>query len=237
MDIQIIATGSSGNAYRVSDGETAVLLDAGVPFQELHRALGYRLFDLSGALITHAHKDHSKACADLLFRGMDIYTSAGTAEACGLGDVHLHVVNSLTPFDVGTFRVIPFDVAHDAPEPLGFLLTSDVTGDRLLYFTDTFYIKYRFPGVTHLLGECNHDEKGIEEAVRRGYVPAELAPRLVRSHMSLNTFLEFLRKMDRSRLKQIYLLHMSDNNADEARFVSEVAKLTGVEVYAPRGSI
>jgi hypothetical protein len=51
--------------------------------------------------------------------------------------------------------------------------------------------------------------------------------------MSLDTFLEFLRKMDRSRLKQIYLLHMSANNSDEKRFVEEVAKLTGVEVYAP----
>lgn len=233
MDIQIIATGSTGNAYRVSDGETAVLLDAGIPFRELHRALGYRLQDLSGALITHAHKDHSRACADLLFRGLDVYTSSGTANACDLGGVHLHTVKSLTPFNVGSLRVVPFDIAHDAPEPLGFLLTSDVTGERLLYFTDTFYMKYRFPGVTHLLGECNHDEKGIEAAVRMGYVPASLAPRLVRSHMSLDTFLEFLRKMDRSRLKQIYLLHMSANNSDEERFVREVAKLTGVEVYAP----
>ena len=233
MDIRVIATGSTGNAYRVSDGETAVLLDAGIPFRELQRALGYRLSEISGALISHAHMDHAKACADLLFRGVSVYTSAGTATACGLGGSSLHVVKSLTPFYVGTFRVVPFDVAHDAPEPLGFLLTSDATDERLLYFTDTFYIKYRFPGVTHLLGECNNDEQSIERSVRSGYISANLAPRLVRSHMALDTFLDFLKKMDRSRLKQIYLLHMSDNNADEARFVKEVAKLTGVEVYAP----
>lgn len=233
MDIQIIATGSTGNAYRVSDGETAVLLDAGIPFRDLQRALGFRLSDIKGALITHAHKDHSRACADLLFRGVRVYTSAGTADACDLHGASLWTVNSLAAFDVGTFRVIPFDVAHDAPEPLGFLLTSDVTNERLLYFTDTFYLKYRFPGVTHLLGECNHDDEGIEEAVRQGYVPAQLAPRLVRSHMSLDTFLNFLRQMDRSRLKQIYLLHMSANNSNEKRFVEEVQKLTGIEVYAP----
>ena len=233
MDIQIIATGSRGNAYRVSDGDTAVLLDAGIPFRDLQRALGFRLSDIKGALITHAHKDHSRACADLLFRGVRVYTSAGTADACDLHGASLRTVNSLAAFDVGTFRVIPFDVAHDAPEPLGFLLTSDVTEERLLYFTDTFYLKYRFPGVTHLLGECNHDDEGIEEAVRQGYVPAKLAPRLVRSHMSLDTFLQFLRQMDRSRLKQIYLLHMSANNSNEKRFVEEVQKLTGVEVYAP----
>lgn len=233
MDIKVIATGSGGNAYRVSDGKTAVLLDAGIPFRELHRALGYRLCGISAALISHAHQDHAKACADLLFRGVDVYTSAGTAAACGLGGARLHKVKSLAPFTVGTFKVLPFDVAHDAPEPLGFLLTSEASGERLLYFTDTFYIKYRFPGVTHLLGECNHDEKGIEDAVRLGYIPAEIAPRLVRSHMSLQTFIEFLKKMDRTRLRQIYLLHMSENNSDEARFVREVAKLTGVEVYAP----
>jgi phosphoribosyl 1,2-cyclic phosphodiesterase len=233
MDIKVIATGSTGNAYRVSDGKTAVLLDAGLPFRELHRALGYRLYDISAALITHAHIDHSRACADLLFRGVDIYTSEGTATSQKLSGARLHKVKSLAPFTVGTFKVLPFDVAHDAPEPLGFLLTSEASGERLLYFTDTFYIKYRFPGVTHLLGECNHDEKGIEDAVRLGYIPAELAPRLVRSHMSLQTFIEFLKKMDRTRLRQIYLLHMSENNSDEARFVREVAKLTGVEVYAP----
>ena len=233
MDIKVISTGSGGNAYRVSDGKTAVLLDAGIPFRELHRALGYRLSDISGALVTHAHQDHAKACKDLLYRGMDVYTSRGTIEACGLFSPRLHAVKSLAPFTVGTFKALPFDVAHDAPEPLGFLLTSESSGERLLYFTDTFYIKYRFPGVTHLLGECNHDEKGIEDAVRLGYIPAELAPRLVRSHMSLQTFIEFLKKMDRTRLRQIYLLHMSENNSDEARFVREVAKLTGVEVYAP----
>ena len=233
MEIQIIATGSTGNAYQVSDGFTTVLLDAGVPFGEIQRALRYRSKFIDGALVTHSHKDHSKACKDLLFRGVDVYTSEGTAKACNLGGFRLHKVKSLCPFAVKTFRILPFDVAHDAPEPLGFLLTSDATNERLIYFTDTFYIKYRFPGITHLLGECNHDEKGIEEAVRRGYVPAELAPRLVKSHMSLDTFLDFLKQMDRSRLKQIYLLHMSTNNSDEERFVKEVAKLTGVEVYAP----
>lgn len=233
MDVQIIATGSTGNAYKISDGETALLLDAGIPFKELHRALGYRLSDISGALITHAHQDHAKACKDLLFRGMDVYTSRGTIEACGLSSPRLRTVKSLTPFSVGSFSILPFEVEHDAPEPLGFLLTSKANGERLLYFTDTFYIKYRFPGITHLLGECNHDEKGIEDAVRMGYVPAALAPRLVRSHMSLETFLDFLKKMDRTRLKQIYLLHMSENNSNQERFVHEVAKLTGVEVYAP----
>lgn len=233
MDIQILATGSTGNAYRVSDGETAVLLDAGIPMDNLLVALDFQISEISGALITHAHKDHSKACDKLLIRGVDVYTSSGTADACGLSGARLHKVQALNPFTVGTFRVLPFDVAHDATEPLGFLLTSTVTGERLLYFTDTYYIKYRFPGVTHLLGECNHDDQAIEESVRRGYVPAELAPRLVRSHMSLDTFLDFLRVMDRSALRQIYLLHMSDNNADEDRYVKEVARLTGVEVYAP----
>ena len=50
----------------------------------------------------------------------------------------MHPVKALEEFQLGTFQVLPFDVEHDVPEPLGFLLTSTATGEKLLYFTDTY---------------------------------------------------------------------------------------------------
>lgn len=231
MDITVIASGSSGNAYRISDGDTALLLDAGIPLQRIKQALIFRVRDIAGCLITHAHGDHAKAAGDLAKAGVDVYTSQGTIDACRLTGHRIKPVKALQEVMIGTFAVLPFDVQHDAPEPLGFLLTSRRTGEKLLYFTDTYYLKYRFTGLTHIMGECNYSMDIVEQSVRNGYIPPELVPRLIKSHMSLEHFLDLLKANDLHEVKQIYLLHLSNNNSDAERFREAVQKLTGTEVY------
>jgi phosphoribosyl 1,2-cyclic phosphodiesterase len=231
MDITVIASGSSGNAYRISDGDTALLLDAGIPLQRIKQALNFRVRDIAGCLITHAHGDHAKAAGDLAKAGVDVYTSQGTIDACRLTGHRIKPVKALQEVMIGTFAVLPFDVQHDAPEPLGFLLTSRRTGEKLLYFTDTYYLKYRFTGLTHIMGECNYSMDIVEQSVRNGYIPPELVPRLIKSHMSLEHFLDLLKANDLHEVKQIYLLHLSNNNSDAERFREAVQKLTGTEVY------
>lgn len=231
MDITVIASGSSGNAYRISDGDTALLLDAGIPLQRIKQALNFRVRDLTGCLVTHAHGDHAKAAGDLSKAGVDVYTSQGTIDACRLAGHRIKPVKALQEVMIGTFAVLPFDVQHDAPDPLGFLLTSRRTGEKLLYFTDTYYLKYRFTGLTHIMGECNYSMDIVEQSVRNGYIPPELVPRLIKSHMSLEHFLDLLKANDLHEVKQIYLLHLSNNNSDAERFREAVQKLTGTEVY------
>ncbi|MCD7812009.1 MAG: MBL fold metallo-hydrolase [Ruminococcus sp.] len=231
MNITVIASGSSGNAYRISDGETALLLDAGVPLKTIRQALNFRVRDLSGCLITHCHGDHSKAAGDLAKAGVDIYTGQGTIEACRLTGHRIKMIKALKEFTVGTFAILPFDVQHDAPEPLGFIVTSRATGEKLLYFTDTYYLKYRFQGLTHIMGECNYSMDIVEQSVRSGCIPPELVPRLIKSHMSLDHFLDLLRANDLQQVRQIYLLHLSANNSDAERFKTAVQRLTGTEVY------
>ena len=68
-------------------------------------------------------------------------------------------------------------------------------------------------------------------SVESGYIPVELVPRLVRSHMSLEHLIMTLKANDLSRVRQIYLLHLSANNSDERRCREEIQKLTGAEVY------
>jgi len=231
MNIKVIASGSSGNAYKVSDGKTALLLDAGIPLKALQRALNFRTRDLSGVLITHSHGDHSKAAKDLAKAGINIYTSKGTIDACKLAGHRIKPVKALHELTIGTFKVLPFDVQHDAPEPLGFLLHSTATGEKLLYFTDTYYIKYKFQGLTHIMGECNYSMEQVEKSIAAGYIPQELARRLIKSHMSLEHFLDLLKANDLSQVQQIYLLHMSSNNSNAERFKRAVQELTGTEVY------
>lgn len=230
MIIKPLASGSKGNAYIVSDGVTTLLLDAGIPIKEIMIGCDFKLSSVSGCLITHAHMDHCKADKDLIKYGVMLYMSNGTKFARGL-DYGVVTVENRKSVLVGTFKVIPFDVEHDVPEPLGFVIESVITNEKLLYFTDTYYLKYKFSGLNYIMGECNYSKEAIDRSVEEGRLHVDLAKRLYKSHMSLETFLEFLRANDISKVKQIYLLHMSDTNGEESRFKREVQALTGVEVY------
>ena len=231
MDIRPIASGSSGNAYWISDGKTPLLLDAGIPMKAIQIGCGFRVRELGGCFITHCHGDHSKAAKDLLRYGVDVYTGQGTAEACRLEGHRLHITRPLEQLTVGTFLVLPFDVEHDAPDSQGFLLESTATGEKLLYFTDTYYLKYRFSGITHILGECNYTRERVQENLAEDTLPTVRAARLMHSHMSLQHLVEFLGASDLSRLKQIYLVHLSAENSDEAEMKRRIQRLTGADVY------
>ena len=130
-------------------------------------------------------------------------------------------------FHFTTF-LLPFQQNYDTT---GFLLTSAATGEKLLYFTDTYFVRYRFTGLTHIMAECNYSKEGLEHSVREGYIPIERVPRLMKSHMSLEHLLEMLRANDLRKVRQIYLLHLSADNSEEDRFRREVQRLTGAEVY------
>lgn len=73
IDIKAIASGSSGNCYRVSDGSTALLLDAGISIYKIQQGLDFRLSEIAGALISHEHMDHAKAVPDLAKRGVLVF--------------------------------------------------------------------------------------------------------------------------------------------------------------------
>lgn len=231
MQIKVIASGSSGNAYHITDGHSSLLLDAGIPLKKIQEGCGYTATQLSGCLITHAHVDHVKAAKDLARLGVKIYTSQGTIEKAGLSGHRIHRVKALEPVSIGTFEVLPFDVEHDAPEPLGFLMRSTVTQEKLLYFTDTYYLRYAFKGLTHIMMEANYDPDEIEANVRSGRVDVHRAKRTIGSHMSIDTAIKTLEGFDLSRLQHVYLLHLSNDNSLADEFKRRVQAVTGREVH------
>ena len=228
LDIAVYASGSSGNCYTVSDGETVVMLDCGLPFRRIERLTGFLL--PKAVFVTHEHKDHSKAAQDFMRRGVDAYMTVGTAAALGIEAQHrLHILNPMEQTTVGRITVSAFPTQHDAREPCGFLL--DDGDDRVLYATDTYYIKYQFPGVTKMLIEANHSYKILEENVGAHILNESLAERLIKSHFSIENVLAFLKANDLSELKEIWLIHLSDGNADAGKFARMVEAETGKPVY------
>lgn len=226
MEINILATGSSGNCYRISDGKASLLLDAGIPFKQIQAGLRYKTGNILGCLVTHRHGDHSKAIPELVRRGVPVY---GNDDTCNLYK-GVHAVRSLRHFLIGCFDIVPFDVHHDVP-CFGYEISLVNTGEKLLYVTDTAYVTYTFKGLTHLLIEANYSQDIIMDNARGNRVPAFLAERVIKTHMSIEMLLQLLANNDMSKVKQIYLLHLSGANSDAAEFKKLVQEQTGAEVY------
>lgn len=225
MRISVIASGSTGNACVVQHGSNRILIDAGIGIKSICKSLAHHVTELDGALISHEHKDHTKAVRDLMRFGIDCYMSKGTAEALNCKGHRIHLVSAKKQFKVGDWLILPFDLIHDAREPLGFLLSD---GDcKLLYACDTAYIPYIFSGITHIMVECNYSLEILREKMASGTIPAIMKSRLMQSHMSLDTVKKFLQANDLSHVQEIWLLHLSDKHSDEAQFKAEIQRLTG----------
>lgn len=156
--------------------------------------------------------------------------SQGTAEALGLSGHRLHIIKAKQQFRIGTWTILPFETQHDAQEPLAFLLANQ-DGDKMLYATDTYFIRYRFAGLTHIAVECNYSMDILRTNVANGSVEPALKNRILKSHFSLENVKKFLLANDLSKVEAIFLLHLSDGNSDAERFKREIQALTGKPVY------
>jgi len=82
MEIKPIASSSKGNAYLISDFQTTVLIECGIPLKELKRKTNFIVPNVIDAcLISHEHGDHSKSLKDLLNAGVRCYALKEVFEA------------------------------------------------------------------------------------------------------------------------------------------------------------
>ena len=229
MEFNSYASSSAGNAYSVSDGQTRILLECGISHQKLQKLSGFKLSEFQACLVSHEHKDHAKAVADLISRGMAVYMSPGTADALETDAVNL--IEHMEQFNVGSLDIVPFTTFHDAAEPLGFLIKSRVDGDVLAFATDTVNLRYKFPGLNILAIEANYDKHILERCER---MPEKVRYRITNSHMEIDTLCDYLRSLDLSQCREIHLLHLSDATSHEGHFLNKVARAVpkGIEITA-----
>lgn len=224
IEINSISSGSKGNAHIIKSGTTTLLLDAGVTFKEIQQATNFNVSKINACLVTHRHGDHSKAIPHLIKRGIKVYAPEDTAEKFA-GVMPIEAKKS---FVIGCFRIMPFDVPHDVP---CFGYSIEMGREKLIYIVDAEYVPYLFNNITHLMLEANHSREIIMERAKEGKITRALAERIIKTHMSIEAAMEFLRKSDLSRIKEIRLLHLSEDNSDAVRFKRKVQEMTGVEVY------
>lgn len=225
MKFTSLASSSHGNAYIVSDKETRILLECGLSRKKLQQLAGFKLTAFDACIVSHEHKDHSGCVADLIKAGLPVYMSLGTAEALGVELVT--TIQHGEQFMVGSIDVVPFTTFHDAEEPLGFLFKSRCDGDVLAFATDTVNLAYRFPGVNILAIEANYDREILERSEK---LPDKVRHRITNSHMEIDTLCWYLRTLELSQCREIYLLHLSDAMSDEGRFLYQVRRCVPVWV-------
>ena len=230
MKFEALASSSQGNAYIVSDRDTRILLECGVPHKKLQKLSGFSLSEFKACLVSHEHKDHAKSVQELINRGMDVYMSPGTSEALGYTDL-VKLIEHMEQFTIGSFDIVPFTTFHDAKEPLGFLIKSRVDSDVLAFATDTVNLRYQFPGLNILAIEANYDKDILARCEK---LPDKVRHRIENSHMEIDTLCDYLRSLDLSVCREIHLLHLSDATSHEEKFLNKVKKAVpeGIKVTA-----
>lgn len=232
IEIKALASSSKGNCYHITDGSTPLLLECGISYKDIQRGLNFKMSSIAACLVTHEHGDHVKAIKDVMKAGIDVYASKGTFEILNIVNHRMKPVKAREQFQIGTWTILPFEVEHDVSEPVGFLLANQ-QGEKVLFATDTYYIRYKFKGLTHILCECNYSLDILNQNVSAGFIDKGRKKRLMRSHFSLENVKDFLKANDLSKVQEIWLLHLSDTNSNADLFKKEIQELTGKMVFVP----
>jgi phosphoribosyl 1,2-cyclic phosphodiesterase len=189
MNVWSIASGSSGNAYLIRDGSTAVLVECGISVKRIATFLakiGLAPSDLAGVLLTHDHSDHTRAASQLAEHyEVPLYATPGTLGCAALRDSRwARPIAPDRPFQVGDLEVLAYPVPHDAYEPVGFRVTG--RGATVGVTTDLGFVpddvQRHFAGTDLMILEANHDV----EMLQSGPYPAFLKRRVLGSHGHLS---------------------------------------------------
>lgn len=227
MKLHVLGSSSSGNCYLFQSEKTGEVLavEAGVEFNKVKKVLDFNLNSIVGCIVSHEHGDHAKCVGDFINACIPCYMSQGTKHALGFSSSYW--AKGLLPFEqvvINGFRVIPFPVQHDAAEPYGYLIRHEECG-TVLFATDTYFLKYKFPGLNNVMLECNYSKEILDANFTAGRIDKKRYERTIKSHMSYDNCLLTLQANDLSQVCNILLLHLSDNNSNATEFIHGIERL------------
>jgi len=224
---------SSGNFYVVeSSTGKRLLIECGVRWSRIQKALNFDLSNIECCLLSHSHKDHSHAIKEVLQAGIDVYSSEGTFESLGIHtNRRAKVVADKTLIRLAHFDILCFGVNHDANEPLGFIVRDLNSNEFLLFATDTSHIVQKFNLPFSIIAiECSFDKDLLQERVDTGKINEALAKRLLSSHMEKGNTIKYIAEhCNLTKCTQIHLLHLSSENIDAAKAKREVEEKFYIE--------
>jgi phosphoribosyl 1,2-cyclic phosphodiesterase len=218
LSFRLLASGSSGNATLVSDGDIHILVDVGLSGRETAKRLkecGLAPEKIAAIVVSHEHGDHCRGVGPFA-KGLDIpvFMTEGAFTNSGMKlDAGKH--RRIAPgecFEVYGFSFTPFSVPHDAADPLGFVIEKD--GVRLGIALDLGYMSNlvieRLKNCDGIVIESNHDV----QMLKVGPYPWALKQRVMsrRGHLSNDTVAQYLANDFDGKAAHVILAHLSKNN-------------------------
>ena len=55
LNFTVYTSGSAGNLYKLDDGKSEILIEAGLPIKKIRKKLEFKLSEVAGCLISHEH--------------------------------------------------------------------------------------------------------------------------------------------------------------------------------------
>ena len=223
LRIQVLSSGSSGNAALYSAGSTHILIDCGLSARAAVMALrraGVEPEQLAGIFVTHEHTDHIQGLRVFLRkRKIPLFAAPECHDAEPLAQVEPWHREDLLPGQevrLGALCITPFSLPHDAACCYGFVV--EAAGVRAVQATDlgqpTALIRERLKGAHCLLLEFNHDV----DRLMNGSYPLHVKMRVRGSlgHLSNEQAARLVEESANGETQALYLMHLSrENNIPE----------------------
>jgi phosphoribosyl 1,2-cyclic phosphodiesterase len=238
LSFVLLGSGSSGNATLVSDGDTHILVDAGLSGRETAKRLrecGIEPGQISAIVVSHEHGDHCRGVGPFA-KDLDIpvFMTDGTLNSSGMTlDARKHRrISSGDSFEVYGFLFTCFSVPHDSADPLGFVIEKD--GIKIAIALDLGYLSNlvleRLKGCAGIVIESNHDV----QMLKVGPYPWSLKQRVMsrRGHLSNDSVAQFLGNDFDGQAAHVVLAHLSKKNN-----LPELALLSAQRALEERSSL
>jgi phosphoribosyl 1,2-cyclic phosphodiesterase len=215
-----LASGSTGNAFLIDNGQELLLIDVGITYKRIKEKLSelhYDINDVKYILITHAHNDHIKSLNS--FSMEKIYSSVKIPGV-------KNKIEKNTQLSLGTYNVISFPLSHDV-ECCGYRI--ECNNKSLVYLTDTGYVNFKIKryleNADYYVFESNHDINMLMDSDRPYYLKSRILSD--KGHLSNYDSAKYLSKFIGNKTKYVLLAHLSEeNNTKELAYNTLTDRLT-----------
>lgn len=219
MEVCVLASGSSGNACLVRDGDSLMLVDAGLSGRALAEAItavGHDPREVAAIWLTHEHGDHVRGAGAFAKRfGTPVLATAGTLDGARgvLKGVATQAIEPGRQRFAG-LMVTAVPIPHDTRGPVCYRF--DGPGGAAAVATDMgrldMDVLAALEGVDTLVWESNYDTTMLWN----GPYPERLKARIAggRGHLANHLSASGLRQLCRGGMSQVVLAHLSEQNND-----------------------